>query len=142
MPPQEMLQDQQVVLAQVSFKLLISLALKLSEILCTPFENSLCLQSPVFLNVSPSGFQSQIFWGISYENRELDVGAETPVSWRRTSMVLIFLLFVGGQLQVMGPSETVSLLLLLVLLWCLLYICSCGKSFLLVFRLFSKIIAL
>lgn len=104
MPLQEMLQDQQVVLAQVSFKLLISLALKLSEILCTPFENSLCLQSPVFLNVSPSGFQSQIFWGISYENRELDVGAETPVSWRRTSMVLIFLLFVGGQLQVMGPS--------------------------------------
>ena len=74
------------------------------EILCTPFENSLCLQFPVYLNVNPSGFQSQTFWGISYQNRELDVGAKTPVSWRRTSMVVIFLLFVGGQPQGMGPS--------------------------------------
>ena len=103
-PLQEMLQKQQAVLAQASFKLLISLALKLSEILCTPFENSLCLQFPVYLNVNPSGFQSQTFWGISYQNRELDVGAKTPVSWRRTSMVVIFLLFVGGQPQGMGPS--------------------------------------
>lgn len=45
---QEMLQDQQVVLTEVSFKLLTLLVLKLSEILCTPFENSLCLQSLLF----------------------------------------------------------------------------------------------
>ena len=39
MPLQDMLQDQQVVLAQVSFKLLSLLELRLSEILCIPFES-------------------------------------------------------------------------------------------------------
>ena len=45
---------------------------------------SLFTESPVFSNVSHPCFQNQTFWGIAYQNRELDVGAETTISWRRT----------------------------------------------------------
>ena len=34
------------------------------EILCAPFKSRICLFShPVLLNVSPTGFQTQTFWG-------------------------------------------------------------------------------
>ena len=65
MPPQKVLQDQQVVLTHVSFKLLTSLELRLSEILCAPFENGVSVYKvSCFLECKPPWFSKPDILGV------------------------------------------------------------------------------
>ena len=60
----------------------------------------------------------------------------------KTSATVIILPSVGRLPRDVSLDYTTSLPFLPILLWVLLYIFSCGKSFLLVFRLFSQKVAL
>ena len=60
----------------------------------------------------------------------------------RTSIVVIFFLLVGPSVESVLPDYTVSPCLWPVLLWFLLYIFCCRKSFMLLLRLFSQRVAL
>ena len=82
---------------------------------------------------SPSGLQSQTFWGTHLPGAGPPCwGAQTPHSLGRTSAIVIILplSFSGG----VGLDYIASPPLLLILLWFLLCVFSCGKSFLLVSR--------
>ena len=65
-----------------------------------------------------------------------------PLLLGRTPAIVIILPFVGCLPGGMGLDCTVSLSLLPISLWFLLYIFSCGKSFLLVLRSFSLTVTL
>ena len=70
-------------------------------------------------------------------------GLKTPHSLRRTSAIVIILPFVGLPPRGVGLDYTVSLPLLPVSLWFLLYIFCCRKSFFFArFQSFSSIVAL
>ena len=112
------------------------------DFMYTLWEWSLCLQSSVFSKVSPPGFQSETFWGYILPKYRAWCGGWNPClleedlygcdippvcRWPTSGY--------GSQLDCISVPPTS-------LVWLLLYTCSCGKSFLLVFRLFSKIIAL
>ena len=67
---------------------------------------------------------------------------QTPCSSGRTSIAAISLPTVGCCTKGVNPRQTASSLLLPISLCLFLFILSCGKSFLLVFRSFSEVIAL
>ena len=69
------------------------------------------------------------------------LGLGILIPFGRTSAIVIILPFVGHLPRGVGLDQTASLLPLPMPLWFLLYIFSCRKSFLLVFRLFSLIVA-
>ena len=118
------------------------------ETLGLPFKSGVCLShSPLtLLKVSLTGFQSQKFWGSSSHFRTPRVGSPmwdlAPSFLGRTSAVVIFLLFVGHQPGVWILAIYLVSTLPPGFLWFLLYIFSCGRSFLLVFWSFSSIVAL
>ena len=110
---------------------------RVCKILCVPFKSEVSTSySPLTLaKVSPASLQSQTFWGLSSQCRTPKAGesqceAQTPRSLGRTSAIFIILLFVGHLHGSMGLDCTVSLSLLPLLLWFLLYIFSCRRSFL------------
>ena len=69
-------------------------------------------------------------WGAQYR-------AQMLCSLGRTSAIVIILLSVGRLTREVGLDYTMSPPLLPISLWFLIYIFSCGKSFMLVFRSFS-----
>ena len=95
---------------------------------------------------SSTDFQSQTFWGLVFLFQDPQAGepnvAFGPLApWGRNSTIVIFFLFVGHQPRGLGP-DYVSFPPLLPISCFLLHVFSCGKSFLLVFRLLSYILAL
>ena len=109
---------------------------------------SFSLSLSLLLYASPTGLQSQTFWELTclpseeHPGWRTQCGAWTPQSLRRASAIVIILLFVGHLPMGVDLDYTVSLALLVILWWFLLYIFSCGKSFTLVFRSLSLIVAL
>ena len=116
-----------------------------------------CLRAESFFFPQPStspdargGLQAQPLWtlvlGHLPGSRSLDWGAlsmaQIPFLLGTTSAIVIFLLFVGHLLGDMGLDYTVSPPRLPFSLWFLLYIFMWKRSFLLIFMLFSEIIAL
>ena len=107
--------------------------------MCTLWEQSLssstvCKQASLAFKARCSGAHlpsaGPLGWGAQ-------CGAWTLHSLGRTSGTVIILLFVGHRLGGVGLHYIVSLLLLLISLWFLLYTLSCEKSSLLVFGWFS-----
>ena len=146
LPLWEALQDLQVSLSQATFKLLSVRDLGTCEILHAPFKSRVYVScSPLALPyASPTGLQSQHSGGLSSQCRtpglrsliwgpELSLLGENPCSCDYT---LVCGMPTGG----VGLDYTVSPPLLPVSLWFLLYIFSCEKSFLLVFRSVSSIV--
>ena len=118
------------------------LGLALCETYCVPFK-SLCfldssgspMHKPCCL--SKPHILEPCFPGAGPPGWEAWCRAQTPHSSGRTSAVVIILPFVGCLPGGCGSDHRVSLPSLTISLWLLLCIFSCGKSFLLVFRLFS-----
>lgn len=105
-----------------------------------PFKSRVFIfRSPsVFPDRSPASFQSQVGWGLVFLVQlpcaERDVGlVYLTLQGEVSQLCCPFLGYTMG----MGSDPSVSLSLLLILMWPLPYIHSCGKSALLVFRSFS-----
>ena len=99
------------------------------------------------LYASPASLQCQMFCRLVFPlkgpwARRPKVGLAPLIPWREPLLLLIILPFVGHLSGGMGLEYTISLPLLPILLWFLLYIISYGKSFLLVFRYLSLIVVL
>ena len=118
------------------------------EILCAPFKSgvSTSYNPPALKNASPTCLKARLsgghLSGAGPTGWGAQCGAQTPLSLRGISAMVIILPFVGHLPRVTGLDYTVCLPLLPLSLWFLLYIFSCRKSFLLVFRSFSSIVAL
>ena len=118
------------------------------EILCAPFKSGVYFPQP---SSSP---ESKLCWpskpnvlgahlpGAGLPGWGAQCGAQTLCSLGRTSAIVIIFCCVGHLPGGMGLDCTTSPLLLPVSLWFLFYIFSCRRSFLLVFRSFSLIVAL
>lgn len=105
-----------------------------------PFKSRVFIfRSPsVFPDRSPASFQSQVGWGLVFLVQlpcaERDVGlVYLTLQGEVSQLCCPFLGYTMG----MGSDPSVSLSLLLILMWPLPYIHSCGKSALLVFPSFS-----
>ena len=99
------------------------LGLGVCEILCAPFKGGVSLSySPLaLLYSSPAGLQSHMFWGVVFPVQDLRLG--------RTSAIVILFPFVGCLPGSVGLDYTMSVSLLPISLWFLLYIFSCGNLF-------------
>ena len=125
LPPQEAIQDQQMGLTQAPFNLLpLCWDLKCVRFnICPLRAESVSYSSLALLDISPAGFQSQMFWGLIFLMQEPwagepDVGLrKNPHSLGRTSLIVIFLPFVDRWPGVVSPDNTVSQPLLLSSLW-------------------------
>ena len=147
---QEALQDQQGGLTQASFKVLP--LCKDSEhvrFLCAPFKSRVLFSySPLALPyASPAGLQSLAFRGLitpvqDPQAGEPNAGLRPLTPWGEPLQLWLFSCLWIACPRGMNLDSTVSPLLLPISLWFLLCIFSCGKSFLLVFRSFSSIVAL
>ena len=92
-----------------------------------------------------SGLQSQMFWGLVFLLQDSELGGPmwgSKPSFEKTSAIGITLLFVGCLARDVDLDYTSSLPLLPVSLWFLPYVFGCREGFLLVFRLFSSVVAL
>ena len=120
----------------------------LCEILCAPFESRVSISySPLALRkVSPTGLQSPMFWKLFFLVQDPQAGKPNVGSYpsvlRENFCNCNYPPFVGRPPKGMGLDSTLSPPLLHIFLWFLLYIFSCRRSFLLVFRSFSSIFAL
>lgn len=114
LPFHEALQDQQVSLTEVIQINASALGLGACTILCTPskIRVSVACSPEALLNTSPTGFQSQIFWGLLLGQDFWSCG-----SW----------------LYCISTPSVLSFLL---------YVFSCGKSSQLIFKLFSRMVGL
>ena len=97
--------------------------------------------------VSPTGLPSQMFCGLIFLVRELqpeepDMELRSLDPWGRTSPFVNILPFMGHTPRGLGLDYTAFPPLLPVLLWFLLYIFNFRRSFLLVLRSFSSVLAL
>ena len=138
-PLQKTFQDQQVGLAQASFKLTASaLGPRVGGILCVSLKRGVSIShSPLALpKVSPAGFQSQTSWELIFLVQH---------HWLGNSLILgenlcncNYLLIWWSRTWVYGPWLYCALPLLLVLLWFFLYTFSCRRSSLLDFGLSRK----
>lgn len=106
---------------------------------------SLCSvhSSPALLNARPLAFKARhsagSFLGVGFPAH---VGLrQTPCPFGGSSAILIVTEFVGCPPEYVGFDYVTSLPLLLVLLWVLLSIFNCSRSFPLVFRSFSSTVA-
>ena len=111
LPFHEALQDQQVSLTEVTQVNASALGLGACMILCTPskIRVSVACSPEALLNTSPTGFQSQMFWGLVFLMQSPWVEEpQTPCSSGRTSMMVIFLLFVDHQAESVDPDYTMS----------------------------------
>ena len=106
------------------------------EILCAPFKSGVSIShSPLGLpKVSPAGLQSQTFWGLIFlvqvpQAGDHDVGFRCLAPWGEPLQLQLF-----SRLWVthwgMGLDYIVTPPLLPILLWFLLYIFGCRRSFL------------
>ena len=90
---------------------------------------------------SQYSFKKQMFWGLVFPVQDPQAGEHnvglSPFSLGRTSAIVINLPFVGHLPRGLGLDYNVPSPLLPSSFWFLLYLLSCGKSFLLVFRSFS-----
>ena len=117
----------------------LSAGTRACETLHVPFKSKVFVSysPPALPNVSPAGVQSLTFWGLIFPM--LRLLCLDPLLLGRTSAFVISLSFVGHRPGDMaGPifaAPTSSF-------WFLLYIFNCGKFFLLIFRLFSVVVAL
>ena len=113
------------------------------EVLHVPFKSGVCFLQPSGSPIlKPHWSSKQDILGASLPNAGppgwvVWCGAWTPCSLCRNSAIVIILPFVGCLPGGVGLAYTVSLPLLSVSLWFLLYIFSGRKSFLLVFKWFS-----
>ena len=101
---------------------------------------------PALPDISPARFQSQTLCGLISLVQVPGAGQPTwssePSLLRRTSEAVMSLLPVGCSTADVGSGQTASPPLLSISTWLFLFIFSCGKSFLLVFRSFSEIVSL
>ena len=113
------------------------------DILCMPFkcEVSLSCSTLALPYANPTGLQSKMFWGLNFLVRDPGLGS---LMWGLDPSLLGENLYncdypfaCESPTWGCGLDYTMSLPLLPILLWLLLYNFSCGKSFLLVFRSFS-----
>ena len=129
-----------------SFQITASaLGLGVCEILHMPFKSRVSVSYNLIALHGckpPLAFKASHSGGSSSQCRTPWAGVLTPCFLGRTSAVLIILSFVNRLPRSVGLDYTLSLPLLPIQVWFLHYIFSCGKSFLLVFRLFSQIVAL
>lgn len=135
LPLQEAPQDQQGCLSRPPLKCCLCPGPGACEVSCVPCKSGVCVpyNHLGLPSAKPAGFQSQVSGASSCLCR-------TPCSLGRTSAIVITHLFVATWEQ--GPDFTTSLLLLLVSSWFPLRVFNCGKSFQLIFRLFSQVTAL
>ena len=127
------------------FQITVStLGLGSCEILYVPFQSTVTLSysPPAFLYIGPSGLQSQIFWRLICPVQDAwlvgaEYGAWNPSSLGRTFVIVIILLFVGYRSVGLDCFRSLPFL---PILWFFLYVFSCGKPFLLVFRGFLQMI--
>lgn len=118
------------------------LGLRTCDTLCMIFRSSLCyLWSSSSLQHKPRGFSKPNVLRAYFPSqdswlRDPSVGSDTSLPGEDFIFV-IFLPFVGHLPKDVGPDCTASLPPILINLWFLLYVFSCGNSFLLVFTSFS-----
>ena len=142
LPFQEALQDQLVGLTQAPLKLLPLCWDSECVILQSPFKSkaSVSYNPPAVQKASRTGLQSRrsgdCILGAGSPGWGVRCGAQTHCFLERTSIIVFIVPFVGRLLGV-WVLTILYCVLLMVSLWLLLYIFSRGKSFLLVFRLFS-----
>ena len=121
------------------------LGLKVCEILHAFLKaESVTYSPPVLPYASPACLQRQMFWGLFFLMQDLwagvsDVRLRPLTPWREPLQLWLFSCHLP---EYVDFDHTTSPPLLPISLWFLLYIFSCGNSFLLVFRLFSLIVAL
>ena len=128
-----------------SFQITVSvLDFRTGKILHTPFKRGVSSSPPALLYASPTCLHSQTFRGLVVLVQDLqagdpDVGLRpfSPMHLRLPSHLWVSCL---GVRFLTIPS--MSPLLLPILLWFFIYIFSCAKSFLLVFKSFSWMVAL
>lgn len=111
---------------------------------CEPLRVELLSYNPLTLPKT-SGLQSQMFWELVFPLQDSELGDPmwgSKPSFEKTSAVGITLLFVDCLAGDVDLDYTSSLPLLPISLWFLPYVFGCRESFLLVFRLFSSIVAL
>lgn len=135
----------------ISLKLLYYLftGLEVCETLCVPFKSTISVSYThlALLHANPAGLQNQMFGGSSSQYRTPGWRSQCwswpPSCFGRTTAILTIFLLVGclpgSGCRVGCLTYIVSLPLLPVSSWFLLYKFSCRKSFLLVSRLFSLI---
>ena len=133
LPLREALQDQQVCLTQTSFKWLHlpSESWSVWDVVHPVRVESIYHSALTLLKVGPTAFQSQIFWGFIFllqDPREPDGGSD-PSLLEENFCCCNYPPICGTPTQGMGLNYTVSLPLLPVSLWFLLYIFCCGRSF-------------
>ena len=117
-----------------------ALCLRAGGILCTPFKSEVSVSnSPL---TKPCWSSKPDILGAHLPSGGAQCGARTPHFSGRISAILIILPFVDHPPRGLGLDRTASLPLLPVLLCFLLYNFSFSRSFLLVFRSFSSIVAL
>lgn len=145
----EALQDQQVCLPHTSFKmLLLPWILECVRVCVSPLRAETGFYRPLtLLEVYPIGLQIQMFGDLTFWCRTFRLGilmwgSEASFFWGKTSLIVIILPFVGCLPGGTDLDSTLSLLLLPILLWFLIYIFSYRRSLLLVFGLFSLTTAL
>ena len=140
--------DQQVDMSKVSFRSL-TLGVTVCNVLLITFKSGVSTthRPVVLLNISPTDLQCQIFWGFLFlvqdpHSGDPSCGAWIPCSLGRTTVIIALFPLVGWLPRAMGLDHMCLCPPLPILLWLLLYLFSCRWSFLLVFRLFSWIVAL